>query len=271
MVISSAHGHQQTRHTGAPGLPGLVGDVEAFRAEVWGIASRVFPARFPGQLLSWQTVRSAIEDGLPADPCPDVVGEPSPMRRSAARTLRVGQPRQWHPWIEELVTALGTQLGTRVNAALFVSRPERLRRAGVLGGPGGGPRLHRHTGDHDLFVLQLDGRSHWTTQDHRAGHAVHRSSVLTPGDVLYLPAGQSYAPAVRESGSLHLVLGAAHQDAQSDADAVAAFLRRTPAAGVPGAGPAPALDERIAWLRTGLAGAMPTPPQARPGGAAPRP
>ncbi|MEV3859257.1 cupin domain-containing protein [Streptomyces sp. NPDC050095] len=212
MAIASVHGHEQAAQQPVLGLQTLVGDVAAFHGAVRGVSAHVFRSRPRDKALTWQLVRARIEDGLAVDPCPDVIGEPGTasdaIRRSAARTLRVRRPQEWHPWIDRLRTGLSADLGTEVAAALYLSRPVWHNRFGGSGGAADVPRPECATGDHDVFVLQLDGRTHWTTEDRREDHGDHRSVSLAPGDVLYLPAQQAYASAVRESGSLHLVLSA---------------------------------------------------------------
>jgi ribosomal protein L16 Arg81 hydroxylase len=78
-----------------------------------------------------------------------------------------------------------------------------------------------HWDDHDLFVVQVQGRKRWAfygfTREHpsyRDRHAEHRKPeapieeiVLEPGDMLYLPRGYWHAAVGTGEPTLHLTIG----------------------------------------------------------------
>ena len=78
-----------------------------------------------------------------------------------------------------------------------------------------------HWDDHDVFVVQVEGRKRWalygstrafpTRRDHHGEHprpeAPTRETVLEPGDVLYLPRGYWHAAVGLGGPTLHLTIG----------------------------------------------------------------
>ncbi|MCW2722103.1 cupin domain-containing protein [Pseudonocardia sp.] len=122
--------------------------------------------------------------------------------------------RLWPPVID-FATRLGAELGHPVQANAYVT-----------------PRASRgfsaHYDVHDVFVLQLAGRKHWTVHapvhtdplrdqpwnDHARAVAARArddapaiDTVLEPGDVLYLPRGWLHAATALGETSAHLTVG----------------------------------------------------------------
>src|SRR5262249_43855236 len=78
-----------------------------------------------------------------------------------------------------------------------------------------------HYDTHDVFVLQLKGRKHWTIYDapvtlplkHQKSDWIARPDsvtedrVLAPGDLLYLPRGFLHQAVSLDESSLHLTVG----------------------------------------------------------------
>jgi hypothetical protein len=93
----------------------------------------------------------------------------------------------------------------------------------------------RHVDSHDVIVMQLQGRKHWELFD-RAPRAEDRYTMegfepstppeqrlLSPGDVLYIPAGFVHAAkSGRKESSLHITIGFSSSEA---ADAPASIAR----------------------------------------------
>lgn len=103
--------------------------------------------------------------------------------------------------------ALGRELATRVAVNAYLS-------------PAGASGFAPHWDTHDVVVVQVEGRKRWELfethtpfplvrfRDAEAPTGVRSTSlVLSPGDALYVPAGQVHAARSLEEASLHLTLG----------------------------------------------------------------
>jgi JmjC domain len=122
--------------------------------------------------------------------------------------------RTW-PAVLELSTRLTAELGHPVQANAYVTPPSARG-------------FSAHYDVHDVFVLQLAGRKHWTVHepvhpdplrnqpwsDHAAAVAARADTdppavdtVLEPGDVLYLPRGWLHAATALGAVSAHLTIG----------------------------------------------------------------
>jgi lysine-specific demethylase/histidyl-hydroxylase NO66 len=122
--------------------------------------------------------------------------------------------RTW-PAVADLATALGTELGHPVQANAYVT-------------PASSRGFSAHYDVHDVFVLQLAGRKHWTVHapvhpdplrdqpwnDHADEVAARArddepalDTVLDPGDALYLPRGWLHAATALGGVSAHLTVG----------------------------------------------------------------
>ncbi len=122
--------------------------------------------------------------------------------------------RTW-PAVADFAVALSTELGHPVQANAYVTPPSSRG-------------FSAHYDVHDVFVLQLAGRKHWTIHapvhadplrsqpwnDH-AGAVAARArddapaidTVLEPGDALYLPRGWLHAATALGGVSAHLTVG----------------------------------------------------------------
>ena len=122
--------------------------------------------------------------------------------------------RTW-PAVLELSTRLAAELGHPVQANAYVTPPTSRG-------------FSAHYDVHDVFVLQLAGRKHWTVHEpvhpdplrnqpwngHAAAVAARADddppavdTVLAPGDVLYLPRGWLHAATALGEVSAHLTIG----------------------------------------------------------------
>ena len=124
-----------------------------------------------------------------------------------------GLHRTWAPVID-LTTRLAAELGHPAQCNAYVTPP---RSRG----------FSAHYDVHDVFVLQLAGRKHWTVHppvhpdplrnqpwnDHatavrrRAAEEPALDLVLEAGDVLYLPRGWLHSAAAEDDVSAHLTVG----------------------------------------------------------------
>ncbi len=124
-----------------------------------------------------------------------------------------GLHRSW-PSVQLFVADLISALGHPVQANAYLT-------------PAGSRGFAAHYDTHDVFVVQMGGRKHWTIHppvvDVAAGLAdwnQHKAevsavvasapafdAVVEPGDVLYVPRGWIHSAQTDESASLHLTLG----------------------------------------------------------------
>jgi len=122
--------------------------------------------------------------------------------------------RTWPP-VADLTTALATELGHPAQVNAYVTPPSSRG-------------FSAHYDVHDVFVLQLAGRKHWTVHapvhpdplrdqpwnDHADAVAARTrddapalDTVLEPGDALYLPRGWLHAATALGGVSAHLTVG----------------------------------------------------------------
>jgi ribosomal protein L16 Arg81 hydroxylase len=122
--------------------------------------------------------------------------------------------RTW-PAVTEFATRLGAELGHPVQANAYITPPQSRG-------------FSAHYDVHDVFVLQLAGRKHWTVHapvhpdplreqpwnDHADAVAARArddapalDAVLEPGDALYLPRGWLHAATALGGVSAHLTVG----------------------------------------------------------------
>ncbi|MEU6123493.1 cupin domain-containing protein [Streptomyces sp. NPDC047123] len=181
--------------------------------------------------------------------------------------------RTWEP-VADFVTGLGTELGHPVQANAYVTPPQNRG-------------FDDHYDVHDVFVLQIAGTKRWMIHepvhpdplrdqpwtDRRdavaaaAKSAPHLDTVLTPGDVLYLPRGWLHAAEAQGAVSIHLTLGVHtwthHALAEQLAQSALALLREDPQMRASLPLGADGQDDRLAMVRERLAEALtradPTP------------
>jgi hypothetical protein len=121
--------------------------------------------------------------------------------------------RTWPPLVH-FGSALSAELGHPVQVNAYITPPQN---------QGFAP----HYDVHDVFVLQVSGRKHWTIhapvvpdpldsqpwEQHRAAVAARAAedpvidTVLEPGDALYLPRGTIHAAKALGETSIHLTVG----------------------------------------------------------------
>ena len=130
-----------------------------------------------------------------------------------ATVVLQGLHRTWAPVID-LTTRLAAELGHPAQCNAYVTPPQSRG-------------FSAHYDVHDVFVLQLAGRKHWTVHppvhpdplrnqpwnDHatavrrRAAEEPALDLVLEAGDVLYLPRGWLHSAAAQDDVSAHLTVG----------------------------------------------------------------
>ncbi len=232
--------------TGRPALRRCIAvDPETFAREHWGIRPLLsrraeLPARFEDlldldgvdELLSRRGMRTPflriVQDGKVVDSAQftgpggagaqiaDQVRDDRVLALFGAGATIVLQAlhRTW-PAVIDFSTRLGEDLGHPVQANAYVSPPSSRGFAA-------------HYDVHDVFVLQLAGRKHWTVHApvcpdplrdqpwDRYADAVRAAArdeppvldtVLEPGDALYLPRGYLHAATTLGGVSAHLTVG----------------------------------------------------------------
>ncbi|MHA6628875.1 cupin domain-containing protein [Pseudonocardia sichuanensis] len=143
--------------------------------------------------------------------------------------------RTW-PAVADLATALGAELGHPVQANAYVT-------------PASSRGFSAHYDVHDVFVLQLAGRKHWTVHapvhpdplrdqpwnDHAEEVAARArdddpalDTVLEPGDALYLPRGWLHAATALGGVSAHLTVGVHVVTRFALVEALTALVARDP-------------------------------------------
>ncbi|MFI6151445.1 JmjC domain-containing protein [Kitasatospora sp. NPDC051170] len=149
----------------------------------------------PERFCTARTVAGRREDGwADADRIGALLGE--------GATLLLPQLDQWHGPVRALATDIALRLGRRTEAFCFATA------AGRRG-------LDVHRDDADVLVVQLAGEKEWTVHEApadgrwRPGLApepgpVALHTVLTPGEVLYVPRGAPHAAVGRQGLSVHL-------------------------------------------------------------------
>lgn len=197
-------------------LADLVGDVDRFAAECWGLTTHRHTLVRPDRLRDLIDVDAVdvMLDGMLRAPLVRVaragarIGEAEYTRRvriagreltdvadpdvvrqrfAAGETIVLqGLHRTWPP-LRRTALGLEAELDHPVQVNAYVSPPAA---AG----------LPRHADVHDVFVVQVDGCKRWDV----AGHG---PLTMAPGDVLYLPRGTEHAATTGETHSLHLTIG----------------------------------------------------------------
>ncbi|MBB2899974.1 ribosomal protein L16 Arg81 hydroxylase [Kineococcus radiotolerans] len=168
--------------------------------------------------------------------------------------------RTW-PALQTFCSQLAADLGHQCQVNVYVTPP-------------GAQGFKPHHDTHDVIVLQVDGRKHWTihppavelplksqpsTQlgpDPVGGRPPAIDTVLEPGDALYLPRGWLHSARTTEDRSIHLTVGllaTTWADVLTDAVASAgvadvALRRALPLPGAPGAADG-VPDEEVAGFR----------------------
>ncbi|WP_380161504.1 cupin domain-containing protein [Kineococcus sp. R86509] len=153
--------------------------------------------------------------------------------------------RTW-PALQSFCSQLAEDLGHQCQVNVYVTPP-------------GAQGFNPHHDTHDVVVLQVDGRKHWTIHppavelplksqpstrlgpDPVGGRPAVIDTVLEPGDALYLPRGWLHSARTTEDRSIHLTIGVLATtwadvltDAVTSAGAGDVALRRAlPLPGVP--------------------------------------
>lgn len=143
--------------------------------------------------------------------------------------------RTW-PAVIDFSTRLAAELGHPVQANAYVTPPSSRG-------------FSAHYDVHDVFVLQLAGRKHWTVHapvhldplrdqpwnDHAAAVAARArdeppviDTVLEPGDAMYLPRGWLHAATALGEVSAHLTVGVHVVTRYALVEALAALVARDP-------------------------------------------
>lgn len=207
----------------APALQGLVGEAADFLATSWGRAPKHVPAspdrsdlvalltlddvddivassglRAPsfrlvkrGRTLPQAAVTRRVRIGSrPVDDLADVAAVQAAVADGATLVLQ-GLHRSF-PRVATVCRDLERTLTHPVQANAYLTPP-------VAQG------LDLHEDPHDVFAVQTHGTKRWVV--HPPGDPDPWDLRLTPGDVLYLPAGTRHAAQTIDTPSLHLTIG----------------------------------------------------------------
>ncbi|MGW0393037.1 hypothetical protein ACWDYJ_19510 [Streptomyces sp. NPDC003042] len=246
-------------------LADIVGDVDAFAAEIWARRPEVFRYEAGPDLLvraaAWEmvecgllvapyfsmlrevgggataqgitTTREVLGRALPAYADPDAVRA----KYASGRVITLNQPEDWHVGIRGLLDALRADLRGGARSAVFLTPP-------------GASASSEHTTDQHALHFQLDGESHWTPP---SGPAIE----LVPGDVLYLPGGQDTSCEAGPDGSFHLTVTIEEPTGSELAGLmIAEFLDGPAATEIAGTHHFLTPAQKTAWLRTELGKAL---------------
>lgn len=123
-------------------------------------------------------------------------------------TVTIDRVDQAHPPIRELAASLELELRSAIFVNMFASWQAV-------------PGFDVHWDDHDVFVIQLDGRKHWQIFEPTRRWPLYRDVVrneppeglplaefdMTAGDVLYLTHGWWHSVSATGEPSLHITIG----------------------------------------------------------------
>ncbi|GHJ36114.1 JmjC domain-containing protein [Streptomyces sp. TS71-3] len=212
-------------------VPGWVGSAQAFLADDWGRAPRVFRGLRPETPITLGDVDRAIRHRMLRRPHVEMVRGTDEIPESSyttsrrmtgstvpafadgaaiARLLRQGSTlllrnvEHWHAPTERLTRDFETDLRRPVEAFFFAT-------------PAGAQGLVTHRDDADVLLLQISGSKRWTVYPgpgdgnwrpgpaEEVGAAVLEETVRA-GDVLYIPRGFAHTASGEEGLSTHLSL-----------------------------------------------------------------
>ena len=247
-------------------LSELVGDTDAFFADVWGVRAATFRCAAVPALLSAAEIWDAFDCGLlvapyfsvardgVSAPAADITVTRKVQQKPRARyanatgvrkwfeagcTVGLRQADHWHAGLKDVVGALREELRADVRASVFLSPPPA---------PDDAEGEVRSEAAH-LFVLQLEGESRWNV----AEQGRRTQAALTPGGVLYLPPGHEHTVAAHGGDALYAVLSVRRPSPRDLAEvALAGFLRSAPAEAIAGRHHYMSLEEKVGWLRREL-------------------
>ena len=212
--VKQANGAESPDVERWPVLATLVGDSHSFAEHFWSLRPVVFHSLRPfSDLLSGDAISDLLErsvrrphfrmvrDGstLPAhrftesvrlggmmtDDVADVDGIGREFATGA--TLVLQSLERVHPPLREFARALEAEISHPVQTNAYLSPPSA-------------SALARHSDNHDVFVVQVEGSKSWDVDE--LGQIE-----LAEGDVLYMPRGCAHSASTNERHSLHLTIG----------------------------------------------------------------
>ncbi|MEO6652486.1 MAG: cupin domain-containing protein [Ilumatobacteraceae bacterium] len=194
-------------------LSRCVGDVEEFETECWGRRPLVRSSGAFDDIWSVAALDDMLAGGVRrplirlvqrGDPIPgerytsrvrlggsdfrDVIdpGKVADMFRGGA-TIVAQSLHRTHPSVRRFAEQLADEISHPIQANSYLT-------------PADSVGLARHTDNHDVFVLQVEGSKSWSI----AGLG---DVELRPGDTVYIPAGTEHSAASTVEPSLHLTIG----------------------------------------------------------------
>lgn len=207
------------------GLASLIAPltVEEFLGNFWGRRAVYIPGtegKFSG-LFGWDDVNAYLNNARENQPGFRLVHEKSPLPAQAldkldewlgkGATLAINSVNQIDEVMKRFNYALGADLNTVINTNCYISCPAK-------------QGFDNHFDEHDVFVLQTEGRKAWKVFQPTLTYPLHAQQlaskgappdvdpyiecVLSPGDVLFIPRGHWHY-AIAETPSVHLTIGPA--------------------------------------------------------------
>ena len=207
------------------GLASLIAPltVEEFLGNFWGRRAVYIPGtdgKFSG-LFGWDDVNAYLNNARENQPGFRLVHEKSPLPPQAldkldewlgkGATLAINSVNQIDEVMKRFNYALGADLNTVINTNCYISCPAK-------------QGFDNHFDEHDVFVLQTEGRKAWKVFQPTHTYPLHAQQlaskgappdvdpyiecVLSPGDVLFIPRGHWHY-AIAETPSVHLTIGPA--------------------------------------------------------------
>jgi len=126
----------------------------------------------------------------------------------AGATMIINTIHLFDEKIGRFAAQLGRDIAEPINVNMYLSQPSK-------------PAFNRHYDIHDVFILQISGKKGWAVYSqtvefplfemkfHGATPPIEAciETVLTPGDVLYIPRGHWHEATAADEQSLHLTVG----------------------------------------------------------------
>jgi hypothetical protein len=245
-------------------LRDLVGPPAGFFSDVFGTFPYQYRSEAAAGLISSRLIWDELACGLLLRPYFDLVTPSGPVRHdayvvrnvvnnplgdypdvtavrrhhAAGATVVLKEPELWSPDLAALKTGLEKAFRAEVRTDCYLAPA----------GPAV-PMLDA-AGESHAFVVQVEGGSAWAVGGDGPGNF---TTVLSAGDVDYLPPGADHDVTVGDGGGLLLVVGVREATPAQVAEVMAAmFLRGPEADAIAGSHHTMPMDDKIAWLRGAL-------------------
>lgn len=126
----------------------------------------------------------------------------------AGATMIINTIHLFDEKIGRFAAQLARELGEPVNVNMYLSQPSK-------------PAFNRHYDIHDVFILQIAGKKGWSVYEPTVTFPLFEmkfhgatppteprlQTILSPGDILYIPRGHWHEATAADEQSLHLTVG----------------------------------------------------------------